>query len=136
MESLLSQSKRLCPFLKKTSPTTLRALSTSAAASNAALVPTSGPVGGAMSNLQVIARRCPVMSKALAVQSVRLGMGPRRVPPSQQQRRSYVHQSAPMGLRPSGKKAAEEANLKEVHLKHGVLDTSKGKQQTPISCPF
>jgi 5-aminolevulinate synthase len=31
-----------------------------------------GPRGGTMSNLQVIARRCPVMSKALAVQSSRL----------------------------------------------------------------
>jgi 5-aminolevulinate synthase len=34
--------------------------------------PSTGPRGGTMSNLQVIARRCPVMSKALAVQSSRL----------------------------------------------------------------
>jgi 5-aminolevulinate synthase len=64
MESLLHQSKHLCPFLKKTSPSTLRSLSTATRPS---------PGGGTMSNLQTIARRCPVMSKALAVQSARMG---------------------------------------------------------------
>ncbi|KAH8702571.1 5-aminolevulinic acid synthase HemA [Talaromyces proteolyticus] len=65
MESLLNQSRAMCPFLQKTSPAALRSLSMSAR-------PSSGPRGGTMSNLQVIARRCPVMSKALAVQSSRL----------------------------------------------------------------
>ncbi|KUL88123.1 hypothetical protein ZTR_04019 [Talaromyces verruculosus] len=54
----------MCPFLKRTSPAALRSLSMAA--------PSTGPRGGTMSNLQVIARRCPVMSKALAVQSSRL----------------------------------------------------------------
>jgi hypothetical protein len=67
MEALLRQSRNMCPFLKKTSPATLRSLSTTAGAHNAS------PGGGRMSNLQVLARRCPVMGKALAVQSSRSG---------------------------------------------------------------
>ncbi|KAJ5470649.1 hypothetical protein N7530_008006 [Penicillium desertorum] len=63
MEALLQQSRTMCPFLKRTSPTTLRTLSTATRPS---------PGGGTMSNLQVLGRRCPVMSKALAVQSARL----------------------------------------------------------------
>ncbi|KAK8213395.1 5-aminolevulinate synthase, mitochondrial [Zalaria obscura] len=68
MEALLRQSRTMCPFLHKTSPATLRSLSTSTTA-----VQQVSPGGGAMSNLQVVARRCPVMSKALAVQSSRAG---------------------------------------------------------------
>lgn len=63
MESLLQQSRAMCPFLKNTSPTALRTLTTTAR-------PTT-PGGGSMSSLHVAARRCPVMSKALAVQSSR-----------------------------------------------------------------
>ncbi|KAJ5619434.1 hypothetical protein N7510_003418 [Penicillium lagena] len=66
MESLLQQSRAMCPFLKRTSPTALRTLAT-------ATRPNTSPGGGTMSNLQVLARRCPVMSKALAVQSSRMG---------------------------------------------------------------
>ncbi|KAK5111217.1 5-aminolevulinate synthase, mitochondrial [Meristemomyces frigidus] len=65
MEALLRQSRTMCPFLKKTSPATLRSLSNSANVKHAAVG------GGAMSNLQIIARRCPVMGKALSVQSGR-----------------------------------------------------------------
>ncbi|KAA8643105.1 hypothetical protein EYZ11_004999 [Aspergillus tanneri] len=70
MESLLQQSRAMCPFLKRSSPTTLRSLST-------ATRPSLSPGGGTMSNLQVLARRCPVMSKALAVQSARLAASKR-----------------------------------------------------------
>jgi 5-aminolevulinate synthase len=63
MEALLRQSKGMCPFLKKTSPATLRSLSTTTHQS---------PGGGTITNLQFIARRCPVMNKALAVQSARI----------------------------------------------------------------
>jgi 5-aminolevulinate synthase len=63
MEALLHQSKAMCPFLKKTSPGTLRSLSTATHHS---------PGGGTITNLQFIARRCPVMNKALAVQSARM----------------------------------------------------------------
>lgn len=65
MEVLLRQSRAMCPFLHKTSPATLRSLSTSTA------VQQCSPGGGAMSNLQIVARRCPIMGKALAVQSSR-----------------------------------------------------------------
>jgi len=65
MEALLRQSRAMCPFLNKTSPATLRTLSTSTTAQPAA------PGGSAMSNLQLIARRCPVMGKAINVQSAR-----------------------------------------------------------------
>ncbi|KAF2841550.1 5-aminolevulinate synthase-like protein [Patellaria atrata CBS 101060] len=64
MEAMLRQSRSMCPFLKKTSPATLRSLSTTTA-HNVSVG------GGSMSNLQVLARRCPVMGKALAVQSAR-----------------------------------------------------------------
>ncbi|KJY02355.1 5-aminolevulinate synthase like protein [Zymoseptoria brevis] len=65
MEVLLRQSRAMCPFLNKTSPATLRSLSNSSSVYQAA------PGGGAMSNLQITARRCPVMGKALSVQSAR-----------------------------------------------------------------
>ncbi|EEH46128.2 5-aminolevulinate synthase, mitochondrial [Paracoccidioides brasiliensis Pb18] len=65
MEALLNQSRALCPFLQRTSPASLRSLSTPSRAN-------ASPGGGTISNLQVIARRCPVMSKALAVQSARM----------------------------------------------------------------
>lgn len=70
MDAVLRQSKSMCPFLKKTSPATLRSLS----ATNG---PTrsyhASPGGGSMSNLQTIARRCPVMGNAMAVQMAKGG---------------------------------------------------------------
>ncbi|KAI2487326.1 5-aminolevulinate synthase [Pyrenophora tritici-repentis] len=69
MEALLRQSKSMCPFLHKTSPATLRSLSTTTAAAR----PEVSPGAGSMSNLQVLARRCPIMGKALAVQNTRNG---------------------------------------------------------------
>ena len=70
MEALLRQSRAVCPFLKKTSPATLRSLSTS---TTAVSTHSASPGGGRMSNLHLLARRCPVMGKALAVQSARHG---------------------------------------------------------------
>ena len=55
----------MCPFLNSTPIKTLRSLST-------ATRPIS-PGGGTISNLQVIARRCPVMGKAMAAQTVKAG---------------------------------------------------------------
>ncbi|KAH0613041.1 uncharacterized protein H6S33_009421 [Morchella sextelata] len=119
MEPLLSQSRRLCPFLKKTSPSTLRALSTGVS-------PSVG--GGTMSNLQVVARRCPVMSKALAVQSVRNSafstFGVRAGIAGQ--KRGYVVPSKPAGFQATERKDAEAASIETLHLQAGVLDTSKG----------
>ncbi|KAF1971786.1 delta-aminolevulinic acid synthase [Bimuria novae-zelandiae CBS 107.79] len=67
METILRQSRSMCPFLSKTSPATLRSLSTTATEHHVS------PGAGSMSNLQVLARRCPIMGKALAVQSARIG---------------------------------------------------------------
>ncbi len=65
MDALLRQSRSMCPFLNKTSPATLRSLSTSTRHVS--------PGGGTISNLQILGRRCPVMGKAMAVQSARTG---------------------------------------------------------------
>lgn len=70
MDAVLRQSKAMCPFLKKASPATLRALSTSTRPAPQA----SSPCGGTMSKLQLLAHRCPVMGKALAVQSAKFGV--------------------------------------------------------------
>lgn len=67
MDSVLRQSKAMCPFLQAASPATLRALSSSAR-------PKPSPCGGTMSRLQVFAHRCPVMGEAMAVQSARNGV--------------------------------------------------------------
>jgi 5-aminolevulinate synthase len=66
MDAVLRQSKAVCPFLKKASPATLRALST-------ATRPTTSPCGGTMSKLQMLGQRCPVMGKAMAIQTARAG---------------------------------------------------------------
>ncbi|KAL1862464.1 mitochondrial 5-aminolevulinate synthase [Diaporthe australafricana] len=70
MDAVLRQSKAMCPFMKKASPATLRALSTSTRPAAKAV---SSPCGGTMSRLQGLAYRCPVMGKALAVQSAKVG---------------------------------------------------------------
>ncbi|KJR86404.1 5-aminolevulinate synthase [Sporothrix schenckii 1099-18] len=77
MDAVLRQSKAVCPFLKKASPATLRALSTAsrqqaAPEASSALIAAS-PCGGALSKLQLLAGRCPVMGKAMAVQATRIG---------------------------------------------------------------
>ncbi|MCJ1308180.1 mitochondrial 5-aminolevulinate synthase [Agyrium rufum] len=66
MEAFISQSRTMCPFLRKTCPATLRSLSISTR--------NVSPGGGTMSKLQVLARRCPIMGKAMAVQTSQLGM--------------------------------------------------------------
>lgn len=65
MDSVLRQSKAMCPFMKKASAASLRAMST------AVTRPQASPCGGTMSKLQTLAHRCPVMGKAMAVQSAR-----------------------------------------------------------------
>lgn len=92
MDAVLRQSKAVCPFLKKASPATLRALSTASRSSSGAALEGStlaieaspaiesalvaaSPCGGALSKLQLLAHRCPVMGKAMAVQATRVGSG-------------------------------------------------------------
>ncbi|KAF8469195.1 pyridoxal phosphate-dependent transferase [Kalaharituber pfeilii] len=146
MDAFLRSSRQVCPFLKRTSATTLRALSTTTSVAPAS--------GGTMSNLQVIARRCPVMSKALAVQSVRsravstvAATKPTRTttattkcpfrpgessstpsprPCGLQQKRGYVVPTKPVALHATPKASAHADSLESVHMKAGVYDTSKG----------
>ncbi|KAK3322362.1 pyridoxal phosphate-dependent transferase [Apodospora peruviana] len=66
MDSVLRQSKAVCPFMKKATAASLRAMTTTTR-------PAVSPCGGTISKLQTLARRCPVMGKAMAVQSARLG---------------------------------------------------------------
>ncbi|KAK4169214.1 pyridoxal phosphate-dependent transferase [Cladorrhinum sp. PSN259] len=66
MDSVLRQSKAMCPFMMKATAAGLRAMTTAAR-------PAASPCGGAISKLQTLARRCPVMGKAMAVQSARIG---------------------------------------------------------------
>lgn len=119
MESLLKQSKAVCPFLKKTSTSTLRALSTSA--SNSAC-------GGTMSNLTIVAKRCPIMSKAIAVQSVRptAAVQSKQIGARNAFARGYVVPSNPKNFIQSGKRNAHTTEIDDVHIKAGVFDTSKG----------
>jgi len=69
MDSVLRQSKAMCPFMMKATAAGLRAMSTAATPAATAV----SPCGGTMSKLQTLARRCPVMGKAMAIQSGRAG---------------------------------------------------------------
>lgn len=133
MESLLHQSRSLCPFLKKTSPATLRSLSTASR-------PSSSPGGGTISNLQTIARKCPVMSKALAVQSSRLALGGMRGFSSASRRGvgatnivkgSMNSNKAAMGMMNSGKKHLHITSIKAA----AVDEELHGKQDRGMYCP-
>ena len=68
MDAVLRQSTAVCPFLKKATPASLRALSTISRPKVKA-----SPCGGTISKLQLLAHRCPVMGKAMAVQSGHMG---------------------------------------------------------------
>lgn len=69
MDSVLRQSKAMCPFMRKATAAGLRAMSTAVTPA----APAVSPCGGTISKLQVLARRCPVMGKAMSIQSARLG---------------------------------------------------------------
>lgn len=84
-----------------------------------------------MSNLQVVARRCPVMSKALAIQSCRSSsvvsaFGRRSGGISVVCKRNYVVPSKPVNLHATSKSPALAADVESMHLRAGVFDTSKG----------
>ncbi|PSN70905.1 5-aminolevulinate synthase-like protein [Corynespora cassiicola Philippines] len=132
MEALLRQSRSMCPFLHKTSPATLRSLSTTAAGHEVS------PGGGSMSNLQVLARRCPIMGKALAVQSARTGnsalagaFGGVRAYHSRVNR-ARLHTSSAKEAQ-----AVEIENLraKQVPFPHAAQKTAKAQAATPAENP-
>ena len=137
MESLLNQSRAMCPFLNRTAPAALRSLATGSRG-------TSSPGGGTMSNLQVLARRCPVMSKALAVQSARLGSagaGAKRFMSSAgagKRRALYYHQQhQQQGLHSTaGNKASLEEMYKKREREQEQLHHLMGKKSgAPIVSP-
>lgn len=108
MDSVLRQSKAVCPFLKKSSPATLRALST-VVRPQAAATAASSPCGGTMSKLQLYANRCPIMGKAIAVRSAHYGRadmpkrsavaGLRAFNSASKAGRAGIHTSRPEGAR-------------------------------------
>lgn len=115
MEALLHQSKGVCPFLKKTSPATLRTLSTSTRQS---------PGGGTLTNLQFIARRCPVMNKALAVQSARISS-----------RRSYTNLATSTGVVKSLlEKKLHTSAEKKASVEQNVFRPAQQGMSSHLSC--
>jgi 5-aminolevulinate synthase len=110
MDAVLRQSKAMCPFLKKASPATLRALSTSTR-------PQASPCGGTISKLQLLGQRCPIMGKALAVQSARSGMAPAAAAGF----RSFSSQSKP------GKAKIHTSRSHEARAVDGVLNPREGE---------
>jgi len=120
MDSVLRQSKAMCPFLKSASPATLRAMSTAAR-------PHASPCGGTMSKLQVYAHRCPVMGKALAVQSSKYGSvaGIRAYSGQSKQGRAALHTSRNKEARavdnPSLLNGRENGMLASGRTPHGDL---------------
>jgi 5-aminolevulinate synthase len=102
MESLLRQGKQVCPFLKRSSPASLRMLATSIQTTSR---------GYRVSALQSAATQCPVVGKALAIQ---------------QSKRQYVTKTPKVAMKATSPKFAEGASLEETHRAAGVTDLSQG----------
>lgn len=111
MDSVLRQSKAVCPFMKKATASSLRAMTTAAR-------PAASPCGGAISKLQVLAHRCPVMGKAMAVQSARTGGRTSAAPAS------FVHKAKLHTGRPREAQAVE-----------GVFTGQKGESRSSYVSP-
>lgn len=109
MESLLKQGKQVCPFLKRSSPASLRMLATSFSTTTR---------GYRVSGLTTAATHCPVIGKALAIQ---------------QSKRNYVTKSDQVSMTPSHPGFAESVSLEEVHRAAGVTDLSKGSHNIGVT---
>ena len=116
METLLRQSRQMCPFLNKTSPATLRSLSTSTHRAS--------PCGGTMSNLQVLARRCPMMGKAIAIQTAKTGSNGL----------AGVFGGARAYGTYSGKAKLHTSRVSNATVDYGVLRQRNNGQQTGLEC--
>ncbi|KAF9733659.1 5-aminolevulinate synthase, mitochondrial [Paraphaeosphaeria minitans] len=125
MESILRQSRSMCPFLSKTSPATLRSLSTTATSHHVS------PGAGSMSNLQVLARRCPIMGKALAVQSARIGNN--ALAGAFGGTRAYSTRVSRARLHTSTPREAQAVDIESVRSKQVPYPTSAKKVATPAS---
>jgi hypothetical protein len=112
MESIIKQGRKICPFLKNTSVSTLRMMSVSAVDKQN---------GSSVSGLQQAAQKCPVMSKHIRV-SVQGRSGA-------EARRNYVMPCNVARLHSSSQRSAEMATLEQVHRTAGDTDLSKGKEQ-------
>lgn len=108
MDHVLRQSKAVCPFLKSASPSTLRAMSTS-------VKPKASPCGGTMSKLQVFAQRCPIMGKALAIQTA-------------QSRTATIAATAIAGIRSFSGHVGSKTGRAGIH-------TSRSKEARPVDNP-
>lgn len=102
MESLLRQGKQVCPFLKRSSPASLRVLAMNVKTTSR---------GYRVSALQTAATHCPVIGKALAVQ---------------QSKRQYVTKTEKVAMAPTHPGLAESASLEDAHRAAGVTDLSQG----------
>jgi 5-aminolevulinate synthase len=122
MEALLRQSRTMCPFLSKTSPATLRSLSTTAAGHDVS------PGAGSMSNLQVLGRRCPIMGKALAVQSARSGSG--ALAGAFGGVRAYHSRVNRAKLHTSSSKGAQTVEIENMRAQQGTLHLSRWRYLT------
>ena len=98
MEALLRQGKQVCPFLNRSTPTTLKFLASSFS---------TAAHGRRVSALQTAATHCPVMGKALA-------------------KRGYVAATKKVDMSPSHPAMADPLSLEEAHRAAGVTDLSKG----------
>jgi 5-aminolevulinate synthase len=134
MDAALRQSKAMCPFMKKATAAGLRAMTTAARPAFAASAPASAttavapsPCGGTISKLQVLARRCPVMGKALAVQSARLG--PAGFPAGVASVAGYSTLSGQQ--RKSGKAKLHTGRPREAQAVEGSLFRDKGELLRP-----
>ena len=129
MESIIKQGKKLCPFLRRTSPATMRMMATKSGSSGN---------GNGLSGLQQAALKCPVMSKHMG----KAGAGGSGSGGSSHQSsphgngmslnvsavvgRSYVTASPVTQFNRTCRNAAELASLEDVHRTVGVTDLSRG----------
>ena len=102
MESLLRQGKQVCPFLKRSSPASLKMLASSYSTTS---------YGNRTSALTTAATHCPVIGKALLLQHAK---------------RSYVTKTDKAAMTSSHPGLAESVSFEETHRAVGVSDLTKG----------
>ncbi|KAL5598865.1 hypothetical protein BROUX41_003814 [Berkeleyomyces rouxiae] len=121
MDAVLRQSKAVCPFLKQSSPAALRALSTSARPQAAIAAAAAAPArcGGSMSKLQVLANRCPVMGKAMAVRSAQYSTSAKPAAAAAKPAGLYAQQKRAIhGGKPQGAREADRAVFSSKETAH------------------
>ena len=127
MESIIKQGKKLCPFLRRTSPATMRMMATKSSSC-------SGHGSAGLSGLQQAALKCPVMSKHMgkagaggSISSHQSSSHGNGMSLNVSAGRSYVTASPVAQIHQTCRNAAELASLEDVHRTAGVTDLSRGK---------